>query len=47
MHIDNLHTVLIIAGFVCFVAATLGVTSPKRFNLVAAGLALLTATLIF
>ncbi len=41
-----LHTVLYIFAFVCFVLAALNVNSPK-VGLVGAGLACLTATLIF
>ena len=36
------HTLLIIAALVCFLLATIGV--PARINLVALGLARLTAT---
>lgn len=34
-----LSTILLVAAFVLFVLATIGVPSPSRFNLMAAGLA--------
>lgn len=34
-----LATILLVAAFVLFVLATIGVPSPSRFNLMAAGLA--------
>ncbi len=41
-----LHTVLYVFAFVCFVLAAINFP-PSRINLIAAGLACLTATLIF
>lgn len=38
----TLSLILIVSAFVLFVLATIGVPSPPRFNLVAAGLACLT-----
>ena len=38
-----LSLILLVAAFVLFILATVGVPSPPRFNLVAAGLACLTA----
>jgi hypothetical protein len=37
----------IVAAFVCFVLAAFNVPTPPRFNLVAGGLALLTAAFFF
>jgi hypothetical protein len=37
--IATVHLILLVASFVLFVLATVGVPSPPRFNLVAAGLA--------
>jgi hypothetical protein len=42
----NLNLVLIVAAFICFVIAAIGVPSG-RINLVAAGLACWVASLIF
>jgi len=42
---SNLHLILYVAAFILFVLAAVGVPSP-RVNLIAAGLACLTLTLI-
>lgn len=42
----NPDFVLLLIAFICFVAAALGVSSP-RVNLVAAGLAAYIATMLF
>lgn len=42
----NVHLLLYVAAFILFVLAALGVNSPPRFNLLSAGLACLTLTLI-
>jgi hypothetical protein len=42
-----LTTILLVAAFVLFVLATIGVPSPSRFNLTAAGLACLVGAQLF
>lgn len=42
-----LSTMLMVAAFVLFVLATIGVPSPSRFNLMAAGLACWAGALLF
>lgn len=44
---DMLYTILIVFAFVCEVLATVGVPSPPRFQLMAAGLAFYFAALLF
>ena len=41
-----IHLVLLVFSFVCFVLATIGVPSPPRLNLLAAGLACWVASLL-
>lgn len=41
------HTILLVAAFVLFVLATIGVPAPPRFNLMAAGLACWVAAQLF
>lgn len=41
-----LDLILLVFSFVCFVLAAVGVPSPPRFNLVAAGLAFWVLTII-
>jgi hypothetical protein len=43
----NLDLFLLILALVLFILAALGVPSPPRFNLLAAGLAAWVATLLF
>ena len=40
-------TILLVAAFVLFVLATLGVPAPERFNLIGAGLACWVAAQLF
>lgn len=42
-----LYTILMVFAFVCEFLATLGVPSPSRFNLMAAGLTFFFAALLF
>lgn len=42
-----LATILLVASFVLFVLATIGISSPPRFNLLAAGLACWVAAHLF
>lgn len=42
-----LGTILVVASFVCFILATVGVASPSRFNLLAGGLACYVAAQLF
>lgn len=42
-----INLILLVFSFVCFVLATVGVPSSPRFNLIAAGLAFLVASMLF
>lgn len=42
-----LATILMVAAFVLFVLATIGIANPPRFNLMAAGLACWVAAQLF
>lgn len=42
----SLEILLLVAAFILFVLATLGVSSPPRFNLIAAGLACATLAVL-
>jgi hypothetical protein len=44
--IATLHLILLVAAFVLFVLSAIGVPSPPRFNLLAAGLACWVFTLL-
>lgn len=43
----SLYLILLVFAFVCEVLACVGVPSPPRFNLMAAGLAFFFAALLF
>lgn len=47
MNLNLLHSILLVFAFVLFSTAALGVPSPPRMNLVAAGLACWVASLLF
>lgn len=42
-----LATILLVAAFVLFLLSTIGISSPPRFNLMAAGLACWVAAQLF
>jgi nucleoside recognition membrane protein YjiH len=42
-----LTTILLVASFILFLLATIGIPSPSRFNLLAAGLACWVAAQLF
>ena len=42
-----LATVLLVAAFILFVLATIGIPAPSRFNLVAGGLACWVGSILF